>query len=73
MTGVAVSYLIDAALLCGFAFVGTVDATIPLYYLLAGMADTALFVAVRRWAIRDTRTVPSNLPCRRFSPRAPSN
>ena len=63
MTGVAVSYLIDAALLCGFAFVGTVDATIPLYYLLAGMADTALFVAVRRWAIRDkNRTEQFTLP-----------
>ena len=63
MTGVAVSYLIDAALLCGFAYVGTVGATIPLYYLLAGMADTALFVAIRRWAIRDkNRTEQFTLP-----------
>ena len=63
MTGVAVSYVIDAALLTGFAYVGTVGATVPLYYLLAGMADTALFMAVRRWAIRDkNRTEQFNLP-----------
>jgi len=63
MTGVAISYVIDAALLTGFAYVGTVGTTIPLYYLLAGMADTALFIAIRRWAIRDkNRTELFTLP-----------
>jgi diguanylate cyclase (GGDEF)-like protein len=53
MTAVALSYIIDAALLTGFAYVGTVTASVPLYYLLAGMADTAVFMAIRRWSIRD--------------------
>ena len=63
MTAVALSYVIDAALLTGFAYVGTVGPSIPLYYLLAGMADTAIFMAFRRWAIRDkSRTEQFTLP-----------
>jgi diguanylate cyclase (GGDEF)-like protein len=63
MTAVALSYVVDAALLTGFAYVGTVAASIPLYYLLAGMADTAVFMAIRRRTIRDkSRTEQFTLP-----------
>jgi diguanylate cyclase (GGDEF)-like protein len=63
MTAVALSYVVDAALLTGFAYVGTVAASIPLYYLLAGMADTAIFMAIRRRTIRDkSRTEQFTLP-----------
>ena len=40
VTAVALSYLIDALLIGGFAWAGTVPPSIPLYYLAAGMLDS---------------------------------
>ena len=55
VTAVALSYLIDALLIGGFAWAGTIAPSIPLYYLAAGMFDSALFLALRRRAVRDRR------------------
>ena len=70
MAGVAVSYLIDAALLSGFAYVGTVGATIPLYYLLAG-PGRSLLRPVSEADSSDFDPVPESFPVFRLPTPAP--
>ena len=53
---VAVSYVIDGALLAGFALTGTVSVSIPLLYTAIGLLDSLVFWALRTWAIKGRRT-----------------
>jgi len=52
---VAVSYLIDGALLTGFALSGTISTTVPLAYTAIGLFDSSIFLLVRAWAIKYRR------------------
>ena len=52
VTAAAFSYLTDACLLAGFAAIGILHYTIPLGYLLVGLADCLLFLLVRRRVLR---------------------
>jgi diguanylate cyclase len=54
--GVALSYVLDASLLAGFATAGLVDVRLPPIYLATGMIDSAIFLALRRRAMRDRLT-----------------
>jgi diguanylate cyclase (GGDEF)-like protein len=53
LIAVALSYLVDTALIAGFAAAGIVDPQVPLIYLTAGMIDSALFLALRRRSLRE--------------------
>jgi diguanylate cyclase len=52
---VALSYVIDGSLLAGFAATGTISLTIPLAYTAIGLIDSALFLLLRAWAVRNHR------------------
>src|SRR3974390_1210144 len=52
---VAISYVIDGALLSGFAATGTISFTIPLAYTAIGLLDSSLFLALHAWAVRHGR------------------
>jgi diguanylate cyclase (GGDEF)-like protein len=52
---VAISYVIDGALLTGFASTGTISFTIPLAYTAIGLLDSSVFLLLRAWAIRHRR------------------
>lgn len=52
---VALSYVIDGSLLAGFAATGTISLTIPLAYTAIGLFDSALFLLLRAWAVRNHR------------------
>src|SRR5271170_3874105 len=52
---VALSYVIDGSLLAGFAATGTISITIPLAYTAIGLFDSALFLLLRAWAVRNHR------------------
>jgi diguanylate cyclase (GGDEF)-like protein len=52
---IALSYVIDALLLTGFAAVGTIRFAIPLVYTAVGLLDSTIFMLFRTWALRARR------------------
>jgi diguanylate cyclase len=52
---VAISYVIDGALLTGFAVTGTISFNIPLAYTAIGLLDSSIFLALHAWAVRHHR------------------
>ncbi|HEY0801371.1 MAG TPA: diguanylate cyclase, partial [Steroidobacteraceae bacterium] len=52
---IASSYLIDGALLTGFAMTGTISQTVPLEYIAIGLLDSAILVLLRAWTIKHQR------------------
>jgi diguanylate cyclase (GGDEF)-like protein len=52
---VALSYVIDGALLTGFAITGTIGHTVPLAYTAIGLFDSSIFLLLRAWTIKYRR------------------
>jgi diguanylate cyclase len=52
---VAFSYLIDGALLTGFAISGTVTHAVPLAYTAVGLIDSLIVLLLRAWSIKHRR------------------
>jgi diguanylate cyclase (GGDEF)-like protein len=52
---VAISYIIDGALLAGFATTGTISFNIPLAYTAIGLLDSSIFLGLHAWAVRHHR------------------
>jgi diguanylate cyclase (GGDEF)-like protein len=52
---VALSYVIDGALLTGFAISGTVTHTVPLAYTSIGLFDSSIILLLRAWTVKYRR------------------
>jgi diguanylate cyclase (GGDEF)-like protein len=52
---VALSYVIDGALLTGFAISGTIAHTVPLAYTSIGLFDSSMILLLRAWTIKYRR------------------
>ena len=52
---VALSYVIDGALLTGFAIAGTISLTVPLSYAAIGLFESSIILMLRVWAIKYRR------------------
>jgi diguanylate cyclase (GGDEF)-like protein len=52
---IALSYVIDGALLTGFAISGTVAHTVPLAYTSIGLLDSSIILLLRAWSIKYRR------------------
>jgi diguanylate cyclase (GGDEF)-like protein len=52
---VALSYVIDGALLAGFAINGTINPIVPLAYTAIGLLDSSIILLLRAWTIKYRR------------------
>ena len=52
---VALSYVIDGALLTGFAITGTISLTVPLSYTAIGLFESSIILMLRAWTIKYRR------------------